>query len=128
VIGCKLKQNANVGCNSCASLAGLVLRFIACFILPVIAPLRCILWDAVAGKGGKGVHPTSATVGLGICRNSMGFRGGVGLGWGESGVGVYGVSRLRHVPLLVDQRSLFYTAWKMRLSATECVYISGSGA
>ena len=23
VIGCKLKQNANVGCNSCASLAGL---------------------------------------------------------------------------------------------------------
>jgi len=44
VIGCKLKQNANEGCNSCASLAGLVLRsFIACFILLVIAPLygRC---------------------------------------------------------------------------------------
>jgi len=38
VIGCKLKQNANEGCNSCASLAGLVLRFIACFILLVIAP------------------------------------------------------------------------------------------
>jgi len=30
VIGCKLKQNANEGCNSCASLAGLVLSFIAC--------------------------------------------------------------------------------------------------
>ena len=38
VIGCKLKQNANDGCNSCASLAGLVLSFIACFILLVIAP------------------------------------------------------------------------------------------
>ena len=30
---------SNEGCNSCASLAGLVLRFIACFILLVIAPL-----------------------------------------------------------------------------------------
>jgi len=40
VIGCKLKQNANEGCNSCASLAGLVLSFIACFILLVIAPLQ----------------------------------------------------------------------------------------
>jgi len=40
VIGCKLKQNANEGCNSCAYLAGLVLSFIACFILlvMVIAP------------------------------------------------------------------------------------------
>ena len=38
VIGCKLKQNANEGCNSCASLAGLVLSFVACFILLVIAP------------------------------------------------------------------------------------------
>jgi len=38
VIGCKVK-NANEGCNSCASLAGLVLSFIACFILLVIAPL-----------------------------------------------------------------------------------------
>jgi len=38
VTGCKLKQNANEGCNSCASLAGLVLRFIACFVLLVIAP------------------------------------------------------------------------------------------
>ena len=34
--GCKLKQNANEGCNSCASLAGLVLSFIACFIFLVI--------------------------------------------------------------------------------------------
>ena len=40
VIGCKLKQNANEGCNSCASLAGLVLCFTAYFILLVIAPLR----------------------------------------------------------------------------------------
>jgi len=39
VIGCKLKQNANEGCNSCASHAGLVLSFIACFILLVIAAL-----------------------------------------------------------------------------------------
>jgi len=38
VISCKLKQNANEGCNSCASLAGLVLCFIACFISLVIAP------------------------------------------------------------------------------------------
>jgi len=37
VIGCKLKQNANEVCNSCASLAGLVLSFIVCFILLVIA-------------------------------------------------------------------------------------------
>jgi len=39
-MGCKLKQNANEGCNSCASLAGVVLSFIACFILLVIAPLE----------------------------------------------------------------------------------------
>jgi len=32
------KTNANDGCNSCASLAGLVLSFIACLILLVIAP------------------------------------------------------------------------------------------
>ena len=38
-VGCKLKQNANEGCSSYASLAGLVLCFIACFILLVIAPL-----------------------------------------------------------------------------------------
>ena len=35
-------KNANEGCNSCASLAGLVLSFIACFILLVIAPLRTV--------------------------------------------------------------------------------------
>jgi len=29
----QLKQNADEGCNSCASLAGLVLSFIACFIV-----------------------------------------------------------------------------------------------
>jgi len=39
VIGCKLKQNANDGCNSCASLAGLVLCFTACFVLLVVTPL-----------------------------------------------------------------------------------------
>jgi len=39
VIRRRLKQNANEGCNSCASLAVLVLSFIACFILLVIAPL-----------------------------------------------------------------------------------------
>jgi len=32
------KQNANEGCNSCTSLAGLVFMFNACFILLVIAP------------------------------------------------------------------------------------------
>ena len=30
---------SNEGCSSCESLAGLVLSFIACFILLVIAPL-----------------------------------------------------------------------------------------
>ena len=42
VIGSKLKQNANEDCNSCANLAGLVLCFIACFILLVIAPLSLL--------------------------------------------------------------------------------------
>jgi len=37
------KQNANEGCNSCASLSGLVLCFIACFILLVIAPLYVLM-------------------------------------------------------------------------------------
>jgi len=48
VIGCKLKQNANEGCNSCASLAGLVLSFIACFVLLVIAPLVSAACAAVS--------------------------------------------------------------------------------
>jgi len=30
-IGCKLNQNANEGCNSCASLAGLVFMFYCMF-------------------------------------------------------------------------------------------------
>jgi len=34
-----LQAKTNESCNSCASLAGLVLSFIACFILLVIAPL-----------------------------------------------------------------------------------------
>ena len=42
VIGCKLKQNANEGCNSRASLAGLVLCFTACFNVLVIAPLHSV--------------------------------------------------------------------------------------
>jgi len=53
VIGSKLKQNSNEGCNSCANLAGsglvlsFVVSFIACFIALVITPLsyqrRCKL-------------------------------------------------------------------------------------
>ena len=39
----QLKQNAKEGCNSCASLAGLVLCFIACFVLLVIAPLHTLM-------------------------------------------------------------------------------------
>ena len=39
-ISCELKQNGNESCNSCASLAGLVLCFITCFILLVITPLH----------------------------------------------------------------------------------------
>jgi len=39
-IGCKLKQSANECCNSRASLAGLVLCFVACFILLAIALLE----------------------------------------------------------------------------------------
>jgi len=34
------KRKCNEGCNSCASLAGLVVSFIVCFSLLVIAPLR----------------------------------------------------------------------------------------
>jgi len=48
VIGCKLKQNANEGCNSCASLAGLVLSFIAGFILIVIIIIIIIKFFNVA--------------------------------------------------------------------------------
>ena len=46
VIGCKLKQNADEGCNSRATvvqvLQDLFLSFIVCFILLLIAPLYCI--------------------------------------------------------------------------------------
>jgi len=38
VIGCKLKQNANEGCNSCATVVKVLQDFIACFILLVIVP------------------------------------------------------------------------------------------
>jgi len=44
------RQNANEGCNSCASLAGLVLYFIACFILLVITPLTTLLDDLVKSE------------------------------------------------------------------------------
>jgi len=56
VIGCKLQQNANIGCNSCASFAGLILCFIASFILGllVIAPLFLWIsgrrWKAILGR------------------------------------------------------------------------------
>jgi len=46
VICCKLKQNANEYCNN-ASLAGLVLCVIACFILLVIAPLVKALLQSI---------------------------------------------------------------------------------
>ena len=39
VLGCKLKQNANEGCNSCASLAGLILDV----LLHVLFYLRSLL-------------------------------------------------------------------------------------
>jgi len=45
VIGCKLNQNANEGCNSCASLAGLVLSFI-------MSPLRRHIFVCFFGKRG----------------------------------------------------------------------------
>jgi len=48
VIGCKLKQNANEGCNSCTCLAGLVLCFIACFILLVVAPLLILVYGVAS--------------------------------------------------------------------------------
>jgi len=37
VVGCNLQQNANEGCKSCASLAGLVLSLIAVQLLVVAA-------------------------------------------------------------------------------------------
>ena len=40
-------------CNSCASLAGLVLCFVACFILLVIAPLPWPRWIMEFGKKSK---------------------------------------------------------------------------
>ena len=66
VIGCKLKQNANDGCNSCASPAGLVLCFIACFILLVIVPYERRIcdpdgrgWRRLIGRdAGSGNHGT----------------------------------------------------------------------
>jgi len=43
------KPNANEGCNSCASIAGLVLiSFVACFILLAIAPLAMVPVAAAA--------------------------------------------------------------------------------
>jgi len=42
---CNLQQNANEGCNSCASLAGpglvlsFIVSFIVCFIVVVVPPL-----------------------------------------------------------------------------------------
>jgi len=59
VIGCKLKQNANEGCNSCASLAWLALRFIECFIVLVIAPWR----RSRSGVSGEGLSHPKSTIG-----------------------------------------------------------------
>jgi len=55
VIGCRLKQNANDGCNSCANCAGLVLCFIASFIVVVIAPLTWLVQEEV-------IHPSKYAV------------------------------------------------------------------
>ena len=41
----------NEGCNSCASLAGLVLSFTACFILLVIAPLGLQIQPQLEHRG-----------------------------------------------------------------------------
>jgi len=60
VIGCKLKQNANEDCNSCTSLAGLVLSFIACFILLVIAPLQVYMMAALRARPLRRWRPTTA--------------------------------------------------------------------
>jgi len=53
VIGCKLKQNANDGCNSCATVS----CFIACFILLVIAPL--VLYCVQVNVDGKLLEVTA---------------------------------------------------------------------
>ena len=52
VIGCKLKQNANEGCNSCASLAGLVLSFIAClfYLWSLLKSFQCGSGNINTGK------------------------------------------------------------------------------
>jgi len=64
--------------------------------------------------------PTSAMVGLGICRNLKSSGGGVGWWDGDE------VSKLHNERVLFHQCSMFYTAWKRCLSAEDCVYISGS--
>jgi len=46
---------------------------------------------------------------------------GVGYEW----VGVCGVNRLHNEPVLFHQCLMFSTAWTMRLSAEDCVSISG---
>ena len=50
-------------CNSCASLAGLVLCFIACFILLVIAPLPVVMFlmQVEQSTSKVVVNPTSST-------------------------------------------------------------------
>ena len=61
-----LKQNANEGCHSCASLAGLVLSFIAC-LLHVLFYLWSLLkrWPAVGVDSSMhdvlSMHPVSDT-------------------------------------------------------------------
>jgi len=78
VIGCKLKQNANEGCNSCASLAGLVLSFIVCFIacsiLLEIGPLLYVnsvrLTAQHSGTASVGRMPKNASSSLNSATHS----------------------------------------------------------
>jgi len=84
VIGCKLKQNANEGCNSCASLAGRVLSFIARFTLLVIAPyLPNTAAIGLRGWSGRIINAWNITV----CDFLSGARG------------VYPLDTLRKPPL-----------------------------
>jgi len=50
---CRLSGDINEGCNSCAGLAGLVLCFIVCFILLVIAPLMIAVRLCLSACVGK---------------------------------------------------------------------------
>jgi len=55
-----------------------------------------------------------------ICRNSKSCGCGMWVGLGVGSVG--GSSTLRNEHVLFSQCSMFYTSWKMRSSAAECIY------